>query len=267
MKRILLSAILLIISVSLSLAQAPQAFKYQAIARDQNGSVLTDRVVNIRVSLLSGSADGTSVYTETHNAVTNGFGLVNLDIGLGKNATGTLSEISWGAGSYFLKIEMDENGGTNFRTMGISQLLSVPYALYSGSAAGLVSPGDGGGGVPSNVWSLFGNTNSNPPTDKLGTMDAKDLVVVTDAKQRMVVRADGNIEMERSLRVGEDLRVHGNVYLNTLSGSTTVYGPFTVANYSPSLLSGTLTVDRATDLNSSLNVDGDHRPQQRLSCQ
>ena len=256
MKRILLSAMLLIISVSFALAQVPQAFKYQAVARDLNGTLLSDRTVTFRVSLLAGAADGNAVYSETHNAVTNPFGLVNLDIGLGRDATGSLSQISWGAGSYYLKIEMDENGGTNFRTMGISQLLSVPYALYSGSAAGLVSPGEGQGGVPANVWSLFGNSNTNPPTDKLGTTDAKDLVMVTSDIPRLIIRADGHVDIERNLRVGEDLRVLRNVYLNTTSGSTTNYGPFTVANLSPTLLSGSLTVDHATDLNSSLNVDG-----------
>jgi hypothetical protein len=41
------------------------------------------------------------------------------------------SSIDWSANSYFVQIEIDETGGTNFKNMGISQLLSVPYALYA----------------------------------------------------------------------------------------------------------------------------------------
>ena len=256
MKKIVLSAILLMISISFSLAQVPQAFKYQAIARDQNGTLLSDRTITLRISLISGTADGLSVYSETHSAVTNSFGLVNLDIGLGKDASGKISDINWASGSYYLKIEMDENGGTNFRPMGTSQLLSVPYALYSGTASGLLPATDGQGGVPANVWSLFGNSNTNPPTDKLGTTDAKDLVIVTNSIERMKIKADGDIDIARNLKIGEDITVEKNAFLNTLSGATTVYGPLTVANLSPTLLSGTLTVDHASDLNSSLNVDG-----------
>ncbi|MBC8487186.1 MAG: hypothetical protein H8D45_14250, partial [Bacteroidetes bacterium] len=42
-------------------------------------------------------------------------------------------DIDWGGDSYFLQIEMDATGGTNYQLMGTSQLLSVPYSLYSES--------------------------------------------------------------------------------------------------------------------------------------
>lgn len=72
----------------------------------------------------------------------------------------------------------------------------------------------------------------------------------------MRLLADGNILIKRSLAIGANLTVDSNVVLNDKGGATTNNGPFTVARNSPTLLSGTLTVDLETDLNAALNVDG-----------
>ena len=48
--------------------------------------------------------------------------------------SGSVSGIDWSADDYYLQVGMDANGGTNFLTMGSTQLLSVPYALYAKSA-------------------------------------------------------------------------------------------------------------------------------------
>ena len=112
MKKINLIIAMMIIAVCV-FAQTPQAFKYQAVVRDNAGNVLTTTNVNFRIGILQGSASGILVFSETHDANTNEFGLVNLEIGTGEQETGLLSEIDCGNGPYFLQIEMDETGGTN----------------------------------------------------------------------------------------------------------------------------------------------------------
>ncbi|MBI5219967.1 MAG: tail fiber domain-containing protein [Bacteroidia bacterium] len=114
-------------------AQAPYAFKYQAVARNVGGNVLQNQNVSFRISLLQGSSTGAAVYSEEHAATTNAFGLVNLEIGNGSNVTGIIDSIHWANGPYFIKIEMDATGGNTFSEMGVTQLLSVPYALYAAS--------------------------------------------------------------------------------------------------------------------------------------
>lgn len=131
MKKIVLSIILAIVVSITSFAQSPKAFKYQAVARDLTGNVLPNQAVSFRISILQTTTTGTSVYLETHVATTNSFGLVNLEIGNGTFVSGNFSTISWGADIYFVKIEMDETGGTSYQLMGTSQLLSVPYALHA----------------------------------------------------------------------------------------------------------------------------------------
>jgi len=137
MKKITLSLVMIIIAISV-IAQAPQAFKYQAVARDNAGSILANQSVSFQISILQGSASGTIVYAETHSTTTNELGLVSLEIGNGIIVNGDFAFINWGDDSFFLQVEMDETGGTNYQLMGTCQLLSVPYALYS-EATGYIS--------------------------------------------------------------------------------------------------------------------------------
>ncbi len=52
-------------------AQVPQKMAYQAILRNQDGALITDHDVSIRISILQGSASGTAVYAETLATKTN----------------------------------------------------------------------------------------------------------------------------------------------------------------------------------------------------
>ncbi len=115
-------------------AQTPQAFKYQTVIRNSSGDVLANQNVGIQLSILEGSDTGMPVYTETWNLTSNQFGLINLNVGEGTSSD-DFSIIGWGNNSYWLKIALDESGGTNYTDMGTSQLLSVPYALYSNESA------------------------------------------------------------------------------------------------------------------------------------
>lgn len=135
--------LLLIIVTSVN-AQLPQSFKYQAVARDSMGNQLANQNVSFRISILQESINGLPVYVETHDTITNQFGLVNLEIGKGNPVSGVFHYIYWGTGQYFIKTEMDEQGGTNYKLMGISQILSVPLSFYSETSGGLVLTDENG---------------------------------------------------------------------------------------------------------------------------
>ncbi|MBI4647517.1 MAG: hypothetical protein HY738_13245, partial [Bacteroidia bacterium] len=90
--------------------------------------------ISLRMSILQGSASGTTVYSETHAATSNDYGVFDLVVGNGAIISGNFSAIDWGSDIYFLKVEMDGTGGTNYEFMGTSQLLSVPYALHAKTA-------------------------------------------------------------------------------------------------------------------------------------
>ena len=125
--------ILLVISVNIC-AQAPQKMSYQAVIRNSNNSLIVSTPIGIKVSVLQGSANGTVTYSETQVQNTNINGLVSLEIGMGTALIGTFSSINWANGPYFIQTEVDPNGGVNYSVMGVTELISVPYALYSANA-------------------------------------------------------------------------------------------------------------------------------------
>ncbi len=121
-----------LITCGTALAQAPQKFSYQSIIRSPGGQALAGQAVSIRLSILQTSETGTAVYVETHSAATNASGLVTLQVGGGSPVSGSMAGIDWAAGPYFIKTETEyTESGTAYSITGTSQLLSVPYALYS----------------------------------------------------------------------------------------------------------------------------------------
>ncbi len=119
-------------------AQAPQSLNYQGVARSTAGSPLASSPIGLRLTIHDGSSSGATVYQETQAPTTNGFGLYNVAIGTGTVVSGTFSGINWGTGTKFIQVEIDPAGGSSYTDAGTSQLLSVPYSIYSdkaGSAA------------------------------------------------------------------------------------------------------------------------------------
>jgi len=131
----------------LAFSQVPESFKYQAVVRNVSGTLIANQNVTIKSSILSNDVNGTVVYAETQNVTTTEFGLIHLNIGQGTVVQGSFSVIPWGDTSYFLKTEFDLNGSGNFQFIGVTQLLSVPYALYA-KTSGSSTPGPAGPAGP-----------------------------------------------------------------------------------------------------------------------
>lgn len=111
-------------------AQSPEKLSYQAVIRDSKSQLICGKQIGMRISILEDSASGAPVYTELQTPISNNNGLVTIEIGSGKTSD-KFSAIDWGNNSYFLKTEIDPAGGTDYSIIGSTQLLSVPYALYS----------------------------------------------------------------------------------------------------------------------------------------
>ena len=114
-------------------AQSPEKFTYQSIIKNSSGYLLKNQDVGLRISVLRNSTNGIAVYSEEHFPTSNSNGLVTLIIGEGLTGD-NFSDINWGGGEYFLKVEVDPEGGVNYTMNQTSQLLSVPYALYAENA-------------------------------------------------------------------------------------------------------------------------------------
>lgn len=134
MTKLILSLVAIATISIIAFGQAPEGFKYQAVIRDAGNIILNNQSVGIRMTIQQGSIGGTTVYQETFAPTTNAYGLVNLEIGSGTVLSGNFTTINWANGPYFIETAVDVTGGTSYVVMGTSQLLSVPYALHSGTA-------------------------------------------------------------------------------------------------------------------------------------
>mgnify|MGYP000450401357 CR=1 FL=1 len=139
MRKLLLFFLLISVTVGIVYAQAPDGFSYQAVVRNDQGNAIQNQQVSLRISILQGTATGSVIYSEEHSPTTGQLGKVSLKIGKGTRITGSFADIDWSNGPYFLKIELDETGGSNYKNMGTSQLLSVPYALQAKKAGNTFS--------------------------------------------------------------------------------------------------------------------------------
>ena len=125
--------VLLFFCLTFSYAQSPEKFTYQSIIKNSSGYLLKSQDVGLKISVLFNSSNGIPVYSEEHSVESNNNGLVTLIIGDGVSSD-VFADIDWGAGEYFLKVEVDPQGGVNYVMEQTSQLLSVPYALYAGNS-------------------------------------------------------------------------------------------------------------------------------------
>ncbi|MBK9937165.1 MAG: hypothetical protein IPP02_01990 [Chitinophagaceae bacterium] len=144
MKKILsiLTVTLLAAITALGQSPSPGIFNYQGVARNSVGNVLVNKTITLRLTIHDGAAAGPTVYQESRTAVTNPFGLFNVQVGSAgaSNVTGTIAGVNWGVNSKFIQVEIDPNGGTTFINIGTAQIASVPYALYASLANDLVLP-------------------------------------------------------------------------------------------------------------------------------
>lgn len=131
------------------LAQVPNQFNYQAVARNSQGQAIPNASIRTRFTLLDGSATGINVYSEVRLLTTNQLGLFTAAIGGAgaTNVTGSFATIDWSTGKKFIKVEADPLGGTNFLALGNTEMLSVPYALYAVN-------GKVGAAGPSNILNI-----------------------------------------------------------------------------------------------------------------
>lgn len=166
MKKIYLIG-LFVLSFVMTKAQAPQGIPYQAAARYANGQAIINKSILVRFSILDASASGTVSYRETHSTSTNSLGIFNLNVGTGNPIIGNLGTVNWGASAKFLKVELDTSAtGNNYTDIGTQQMMSVPYALYAGTAGSVNLNTNGlfthyigelfGGGIVVAVWKKNG---------------------------------------------------------------------------------------------------------------
>jgi hypothetical protein len=178
MKKILL-ILILVLTAFTTFAQAPDKMTFQAVIRNTSNNLVVSAPIGMQVTIVQGSISGPAVYVESHSTTTNVNGLVTVEIGSGTVLSGNLSTIDWANGPYFIKTDTDPAGGTNYSITTISQLLSVPYALYAKEA----------GNIPTTI-STFTNDAGYLTTEVDGSI-TNELQTLTRSNDTLFLSGDG----------------------------------------------------------------------------
>lgn len=227
----LFSLLFFLLSAPMLFAQVPQKMSYQAIIRDASGDLVSNHAIGMKVSILSTSEDGPTVYQEVFNPnpQTNTNGLVTIEIGTGIPVSGSFSTIQWGELSHFVKIETDPLGGTDYSLSHTSQLLSVPYALYADKSGGpqimigdwtAMSDFNNSSGVVSTAFNGEINGETRWKTQFSGTHVSENDAVRVDVRMR---KQSGEALLTKT--VPFDMKINNMVvtFRNWVYDSTTVY--------------------------------------------
>lgn len=258
--RSLLSAVLIAGAVSIS-AQAqtvPSGMNYQAVARDLSGNVLANEAIDLKITLTNRQGSGVvTYYTETHPVTTNLLGLFSVVIGEGKPTTGQFKSVPWSTDEVWMEIAIRSGSDTRFTTVSSSKLLAVPYAFHAGTAGQLVGSPNARSGAASlsaatdTGWLLTGNAGTSPSTNRLGTTDSQDLVIVTNGAERLRIASSGSAVLRTALRVGDALVVGGTT---DLGGDVTLRRGLTVGKELK--VTGRTELVDDVSLRKGLSVDG-----------
>ena len=128
--------------------------------RDAGNMIVTNQAVGLQIVILQGGLGGIPVYTEEFSSSTNGYGLLNIEIGTGTTLD-DFSTIDWANGPFFIETSTDLTGGASYTVMGASQMMSVPYALYAKTSGSSIPGPQGSDGVSAyDTWISLGNVGT-----------------------------------------------------------------------------------------------------------
>lgn len=138
MRKLAICLIMCLVSGEI-LAQIPEGFNYQAIARNAAGDPFENTLLQVRISVLSdttgfhASGSGTYLWEEQHSVRTNSQGLFNLVVGDLKatkiqGSASAFSAIDWSQSPLYLGVKI-QPPSSSWKILGASGLWAVPYSM------------------------------------------------------------------------------------------------------------------------------------------
>ena len=260
MKQLLSTLIALAFCIATYAQSVPQGMKYQAVARDQQGQILTNHDINLRIALNLGEKAKSTLYTETHQVRTNELGLFAITIGEGEVQKGTFISIPWSSDEIWMEIALDENNTGNYSIISSSKLLAVPYAFHAGSAEKLSESEESqrNGGI---YWHILGNAGTVPGVTFIGTTDFKDLVFKTNNIEGLRITATQEVQMDGDLSVGNNALIGNDLEVNNnakIDNDLTVDGIARFNNTTESTTKddGAVIVEGGVGIEKNVNIGG-----------
>ncbi|MBP6732479.1 MAG: hypothetical protein KA149_10495 [Chitinophagales bacterium] len=267
----------------------PQAYPYSSQVRGTDGNLLANQFISLRISLRQGGIDGPVRYAEQDTITTSPNGIFSVVVGGGRVIEGNFDSVDWSGGMIYQKVELDDQGGTNFTDMGTAQLLSLPYALSAGNGVTSVkydstgkmslATADGRTEIKTAAasWMTTGNIGAGT-TGFIGTTDNSDLTFKRFNQEGIRIRTGNAVTMPGRLGLGgvtapattldvnggmslrdTTVNVSGNFTLNVgnrglIFINSSVYSSQARVTLSDGLVKGQIVILAITSSNSSYGV-------------
>ncbi len=172
-------------------AQTNKGINFQGIARDNNGYILANKSINIRISIKTDTSSSKTEYQEITPVNTNALGLFNIVVGATETnkivSVGPFENINWSKADKFLQIEIDTVGDLSFIYMGAQKINYVPYSFYSDNVGaqninGVIGITQGGTGLDNlkDVKVLFNIDKINNTPDSTKPISNVALTAIND---------------------------------------------------------------------------------------
>ena len=105
-----LTLLLFLLLISIVRAQIIPTFMYQAQLTDNNGSLLVSQSIDCKIELIQDGNSSNPVYQEYQELTTSLTGMLELQVGNGTYASGSISDINWQSGAVSIRISIDIQG-------------------------------------------------------------------------------------------------------------------------------------------------------------
>jgi hypothetical protein len=135
MKKTILSFLMLILHFINLNGQINKGINFQGVARSDNGIILANKIVTLRLSIKTDSINGVIEYQEIKSITTNTIGLFSVVVGSKQDrniiSIGNFENINWSMSEKYLQVEVDITGELYFSSLGIQKINYVPFAFYA----------------------------------------------------------------------------------------------------------------------------------------
>lgn len=179
MKKTILSLLMLTLYFINLNGQINKGINFQGVARSDNGIILANKIVTLRLSIKNDSINGVIEYQEIKSITTNTIGLFSVVVGSKQDrniiSIGNFENINWSNTEKFLEVEVDLTGELYFSSLGIQKINYVPYAFYADKVDavninGIVGVKKGGTGFDNlkdfKIMAALDKVNNTPDSNK-----------------------------------------------------------------------------------------------------
>ena len=135
MKKTILSLLMLNLYCLNLNGQINKGINFQGVARSNNGIIIANKIINLRLTIKTDSINGIIEYQEIKSITTNAIGLFSVVVGSKQDrhitSIGNFENINWSNTEKFLEVEVDLTGELYFSSLGIQKINYVPFAFYA----------------------------------------------------------------------------------------------------------------------------------------